>query len=295
MMLRACVMGVTAAFAICHSALAQDAQTPAFAWREIETENIFGFTEGTDIGVENEKEVSLQTIGRFGKTDGSYRAFDHRIAFGYTPTQFVHLELGFLAASHDIRNVTDLDNRNSTQFGGLSGELKYLLIGRGPGAPIGLAVSTEPEWGRVDETSGERVTKYGLENRLTADTALIEDRLFLALSGLYEPEVVKHSDGETERESTLGFSTALSYRFVQHALAGVEAQYFRHYTATGLHGFDGDAFYLGPTLVLQLAHETTLTAAWAFQVSGRTVGEPGSLNLTEYDRQRAKLKLNVEF
>jgi hypothetical protein len=284
-----------AALLICSPAFAHDTQTPPTAWPEIETENLFGFTEGTDIGEEGEKEFFVQTNGRFGKADGSYRAFDHKVGFGYTPSQFFNLEFGLLGASHSIRNVPGLDNRDTTQFAGVFGEIKYLLIGRGPGSPFGLSISVEPEWGRVDDTSGERVSKFELETRLTADTALIEDRLFWAISLLYEPEVVKPAGEDTERESNLGFSTALTYRFTPQVAAGAELQYIRHYSGTGLNVFEGDALYLGPTFLFRINNKTSLTAAWATQVSGRVVGEPGSLNLDEFDRQRGKLKLNVEF
>ena len=40
----------------------------------IETEHLFGFTIGTDVGHSGEKEAVLDITGRFGKRDGSYSA-----------------------------------------------------------------------------------------------------------------------------------------------------------------------------------------------------------------------------
>ena len=43
----------------------------ASSWRELETKYIFGFTTGSGIGLEGEKEFTIDTVGRFGKRDGS--------------------------------------------------------------------------------------------------------------------------------------------------------------------------------------------------------------------------------
>jgi hypothetical protein len=38
-----------------------------------------------------------------------------------------------------------------------------------------------------------------------------------------------------------------------------------------------------------------MTAAWATQVSGHSTEDPGTLNLHDFSRHRAKLKLAFEF
>ena len=57
----------------------------------------------------------------------------------------------------------------------------------------------------------------------------------------------------------------------------------------------GDAVYVGPTLYVQLSRKTFMTAAWNTQVAGRDLENPGALNLSEFSRHRAKLKVAVEF
>src|SRR3954452_14867522 len=114
-------------------ALAEEAhESGPGEFREIETENLFGFTTGSDIGLQGEKEISAQTVGRFQKRDGSFRGLEHKLEFEFTPTQFMQLELGLLGTSHRIRDVTGFDDRNRSGFEGISGELRYLLLGRGP-------------------------------------------------------------------------------------------------------------------------------------------------------------------
>src|SRR5664279_5957087 len=68
----------------CAAARAEDANS----WREIETKYIFGFTTGSGIGLEGEKEFTIDTIGRFGKRDGHYSATETKYEFEFTPSQF---------------------------------------------------------------------------------------------------------------------------------------------------------------------------------------------------------------
>jgi hypothetical protein len=289
---RACCF--VAAFGLAAGSHGASAQDDASNWRDIETKYIFGFTEGTSIGLEGEKEVSIETVARIGKRDGRYTATETKLEFEHTPSQFFQFEFGALLASHDINNVTGLDNRRQFAFGGLFGELRYLVIGRGPGAPIGLAVSVEPVWRRIDETGGARVTNFELETKVSLDAELVSNRLYLGANAIYEPEWTR-ADGTIERESTMGFSAALAFRPAQPVLIGAEIGYFRHYDGIGFNVFTGDALYVGPTFYWQLAPKMFMAAAWAVQVAGHDVETPGPLNLAEFSRHKAKLKVALEF
>lgn len=264
-------------------------------FREIETKYIFGFTSGTSIGLEGEKEFSIDTVGRFGKRDGRYTATETKLEFEQTPTQFIQYEFGALLASHRIRGVTDLDDRSAFNFGGLFGEIRYLAVERSQSSPIAVTLSLEPTWRRIDETGGERVRNFELEAKVAADVELVPNRVFLAFNAFYEPEWTRTLDGENERESKVGLSTALAFRVSPPVVIGAELGYFRHYEGALLNTFDGDALFLGPTFYWKFARKAFLTAAWASQITGRSVDTPGSLNLSEFSRHRGKLKLAVEF
>lgn len=286
---------LAAAFGFFGGVYPASAQDDASKYRDIETKYIFGFTEGTTIGLEGEKEFSINTVGRFGKSDGRYAATETQLEFEHTPSQFYQFELGALLASHDIAGVTGLDDRNQVEFSGLFGEFRHLLIGRGPGAPIGLTVSVEPNWRRIDETSGERVTNFELETKVAADTELIENRLYLGVNAIYEPEWTRDATGAVAKESTLGLTAALALRPAEPLVIGIEAGYYRHYDGTTFNAWTGDALYVGPTFYWQFAPKMFMTAAWGVQVTGHDVDNPGPLNLAEFSRQRAKLKLAMEF
>jgi hypothetical protein len=264
------------------------------AFNEIETKYIFGFTEGSGIGLQGEKEVSTDTVGRFGKRDGRYAATETKLEYEFTPSQFVQFELGGLVASHDIKNVMNLDNRNAFEFSGLFGEVRYLFLERGPNSPISGTISFEPNWRRIDGTSGNQVTNYEFETKLALDAELVENRVFLGFNAIYEPETTR-SGGMWMRESTLGLSGALSFRPVPPLTVGAEVGYFRHYSGIAFDQFTGEALFVGPTMFLRFAPKFFMTAAWATQVRGHTVGDPSRLELEEFSRQKGKLKFAYEF
>jgi hypothetical protein len=91
---------------------------------EIETKYIFGFTEGSGIGLEGEKEFSPVMVAAFGKRDGRYAATETKLEYEFTPNQYVQFELGPIVSSHNIQNVTGLDDRSQFRFGGLFGEIR---------------------------------------------------------------------------------------------------------------------------------------------------------------------------
>jgi hypothetical protein len=263
-------------------------------FHEIETKYIFGFTEGSGIGIEGEKEFSIDTIGRFGKRDGRYAATETKFEFEYTPNQYIQLEFGPLAAGHYIRDVTDLEDRHLFRPSGFFGEIRYLLLDR-PASPVAVTVSFEPTYRAFDETGGEPVTNFEFETKIMADVELVKNRVYGAVNLIYEPEMTRMPDGSWERESQFGLTGAVSFRMLPDLLIGVEADYYRHYDGTFLNTFTGDALFVGPTLYWKFARKMFMTAAWNAQVWGREIETGQRLNLEEYSRSRAKVKVAVEF
>ena len=273
------------------AARAEDAST----WRELETKYIFGFTTGSCIGLEGEKEFTVDTIARFGKRDGHYAATETKYEFEFTPSQFVQIEFGALGSTHNIRGVTDLDDRNQVAFAGGFAEFRYLAIERTSNNPLSVTLAFEPNVRLIDETSGDRVHNYEFETTVNADLELMRNRLFAGFNLLYEPEVTQTASGDTQREATFGGSAALSLRIASNIVVGGEVWYLRHYDAANLTAFTGDAVMVGPSLYIQFTPKMFMTAAWNTQVWGREIGNPVSLNLAEFQRHRAKLKFAWEF
>ena len=273
--------------------LAQD--TREAKWPEVDTKYIFGFTEGTSVGDPGEKEFSAETFVNFGKADGHYTASSTRLEFEYTPAERVQFEVGPLVSTHDISGVSGMDDRHSLAFQGLFGELRYLVLEHSATSPVAVTLSVEPVWRRIDETTGDRVTNFELETKLSADTELVADRLFLGFNAIYEPEMTRTPDTAWANESQMGLSTAVAVRPIAPLLIGAEVEYFRHYSGIAFNSFTGDAVYLGPTFYLKLSPKTFMTAAWSTQIGGHAVDEIGGLNLADFSRNRAKLKFAFEF
>jgi hypothetical protein len=265
------------------------------SWREIETKYIFGFTLGSGIGLEGEKEVSVESTGRFGKREGSYAATETKYEYEFTPNQFIQIEFGALGSTHDIHGVTDLDDRSQIALGGAFAEFRYLALERTSNNPLAVTLAVEPTIRRIDETSGERVRNYEFETTVNADLEILRNRLYAGFNLLYEPEFTKPAFGESFHEATAGGSAALSFRAVSNVVFGAEVWYLRHYDAANLTAFTGDAILLGPTLFIQLTPKSFMTAVWNTQVWGREIGSPVSLNLSEFQRNRVRLRFAYEF
>ena len=288
------MMIASAVVMLCGTTAARAQDSAPLQFYEIETKYIFGFTEGSGIGIEGEKEFAIDTIGRFGKRDGRYAATETKFEFEYTPNQYIQLEFGPLAAGHYIRDVTDLYDRHMFRPSGFFGEIRYLLLDR-PASPIAVTVSFEPVYRAFDETAGEPVTNFEFETKIMADVELVKNRVYGAVNFIYEPEITRVADGSWERESKLGLTGALSFRVLPDLLIGVEADYYRHYEGTFLNQFTGDALFIGPTLYYKFARKMFMTAAWNAQVWGREIETGQRLNLEEFSRSRAKVKVAVEF
>jgi hypothetical protein len=271
-------------------------QSVADVFHEAESKYLFGFTDGADIGNEGEKAIEYEATGSFQKRGGSYAAIEHELAFEHVLTQNFSYEVSAHGLSHSISNVEDLDDRHSTQFSGLSAKLRYLILGRGPGSPIGLTVSAEPEWFRADGTDGTQTRGYSTTFKLVADTEFIANRLYAALNLNYEPEVAKPSGGDLwERSSSAGVSLGLAYRVTPTVALGVGAEYDRAYDGLTFQTFNGHALFVGPTLQVNFSSKVLLAAAFSTQVAGHAVDDPRALDLTNFERYRANLKLEFEF
>jgi hypothetical protein len=272
-------------------AQAQDYST----FHEIETKYIFGnFTVGSSTGIEGEKAFEPETRADFGKRGGRYAVGATELELEYTPTQFMQVTFGPTVSYYNVHNVPGLDDRNLGTVNGFEGQLRSVLIDRGP-SPFAVTLSLEPEFHSRDETSGAKVVNYGLEAKFEADTELIKNRLFLGFNLLYEPETTRADLGMWSKESTFGVSSALAYQIIPNVVIGADLWYLRHYDGTFFNSFTGDAVYLGPTFYWKIAPKVLMSAAWEAQIAGREAGVASALDLTDFSRQRARLLLEFEF
>lgn len=266
------------------------------SFHELETKYIFGFTEGSDIGAEGEKAIEFETTGAFGMRGGHFSAIEQEVEFEGVPTQFFGYELSAHGLAQSINNVEGLDNFHNINFSGLSAEFRFLLIDRGPGSPIGLTFTVQPEWARVDGVSGALTRDFSATLKAVADTEIIPNRLYAAANLIYEPDVSREFGAyKWQQSSNLGLTAAMAYRIAPKVTLGGELQYYRAFDGLGMQTFQGNALYVGPTLHVQFTGKIMLAAAFSTQISGHATGEGRSLDLTNFQRNLANLKLEFEF
>src|SRR3954468_12307992 len=262
---------------------------------KIDTEHIFGFTEGADIGNVRDKEFEKETSAGFGKRMGLYAASSTLLDFKYVPSPGLLISPGLLVAYHGISGVPGFDDRQQIGLQGLSFEVKYQLLDR-KHAPFGLTLFAQPRWTRIDEASGERVSQFSSEFTLALDKEIVPQRLFGAINLIYEPEISRsHETGEQERGSGLGLSAALAAQVLPGFLIGAEARYLRAHAGLVPDALKGEALFIGPTLYTRLSPDTFMSIAWNAQVAGHVAGAPGQLDLINFERNRVRFRLGLEF
>lgn len=269
---------------------------PAGARAEgIDTEHLFGFMIGSDVGDSGEREFQSQSTGRFGKRGGVYRSGEQEFEVEFVPAPDFRVELGSSFAAHDIRNVPGLDDRRQLAWQGVSLDLRYRFFGR-EAAPFGMTVAVETHAERIDETSALPGRAYGTKLTLAFDRELVPNAVLAALNVSYQPEWTQLAGAAfTERESTLGVAMAVMAQVRPGLLVGGEARYLRRYDGLGLDALEGQALFVGPTAYLKLSERSRLTAAWSSQVWGRETGSRAALDLAKFERHQARIIYGVNF
>jgi hypothetical protein len=261
----------------------------------IDTEHLFAFMIGSDVGNVGEREFQSQTTGRFSKTLGNYRAIGQEFELEFVPARNFRVELGGTFATHDIFGVPGFANRSQFEGQGISLDLRYRFLDREKD-PFGLTLAAESRADRIDETTAARVRKYGTEFTLAFDRELIPDLSVVALNLIYQPEWTRVlTTGQTEQESTVGAAMAVMAQIRPGFFLGGEARYFRKYDGIGLEQFEGQALFVGPTAFLKLSERSRLTANWSFQAWGHAAGSTAALDLVNFERHQARLVLGVNF
>lgn len=264
---------------------------------ELNTDHLFSFNAGSDVGDPGENEVQGGFSGRFGKASGTYSALAAELSFRTTPVRNVAVGMAASASHFTINNVPDLDDRNMTVFSEFSFALAYRLVDR-TATGLGLTISAEPHWARVDDMTGEPINGYGTDFALAADREIVPGRIVGVVNVLYQPEVDQSRlDGTWSRETVAGIGTGLMFKAHENIFVGVEGRYLRKYETLDFGGFSGQALFLGPSVSLALSKQSWLTVGWNAQVAGRAAAAAagGSLDLSNFNRHELRLAIGTQF
>ncbi len=271
---------------------ADDAKTRT---NELDTEHLFGFVEGADIGGRGETEFVIDSSLRAGKSGGSFADTASELELKYTAFENFRISTAATLAWYDIAGVTGISDIRRAAIQSFSSDARFRVLDRAQ-APFGLTVSISPHWGLVDETSGVRAGHSGAEIQALADRELVPDRLVGAINLLFANDRARllASDG-VEHESLLGAGAAFAAQIRPGLWLGGEARYLRDYAGAALNVFSGQAVYAGPTVYMRFGRKAFVSAAWEFQIQGHAIAVPGALDLTNFERMQGKLRLGFEF
>jgi hypothetical protein len=271
---------------------ADDAKTRT---NELDTEHLFGFVEGADIGGKGETEFVIDSSLRAGKSAGSFADTASELELKYTAFENVRISAAATLAWYDIAGVTGIADARRAAIQSFSSDARFRVLDRAQ-APFGLTVSVSPHWGLVDETSGVRIDHYGAEIQMLADREFVPGRMVGAVNLLFANDRARllASDG-VEHESLLGAGAALAAQIRPGLWLGSEVRYLRDYTGATLNAFSGQAVYAGPAVYMRFGRSAFASAAWEFQIRGHAVAAPGALDLMNFERMQGKLRLGFEF
>ena len=276
---------------VCFSAL-----LPAGVQAEgIDTEHIFAFMIGTDVGSVGEREFQTETTGRFGKSSGNYRAAGQQLELEFVPAKNFRIEMGTTFSAHDINGIPGFDDRRQLGWQGVSVDFRYRFLDRET-APLGLTLAMETHADRIDESTAAAVRSYGTEFTLALDREIVPNVAVVALNLIYQPEWTRFvGTGAAEQEATIGAALGVMARLRPGFFLGGEARYLRKYEGIGLEELAGQALFIGPTAYFQLSERSRLTASWSVQAWGRPAGSNATLDLVNFERHQARLVFGVNF
>ncbi|WP_338122557.1 hypothetical protein [Bradyrhizobium yuanmingense] len=265
------------------------------AHSEIDTEHIFGFSMGSDIGKPGEMEIEFENVGAFGKRSGTYAAWANLNQVKYTVSDNFRIAPGFALTGQHISGVPGLADHRDVAFGGVALELRYKLVDRAV-APFGLTLHAQPGWSRIDDASGMHIAQYGAEFAALFDSELVKDRLFAAFNVWYGTGGTREiSTNLWRHDSEMQLQAAISYAVQPDLVFGLGVRYARAYDGGGLDRFLGDAVFAGPTFSYNISKEVGISGTWQMQVAGQAIGDVRSLNLDQFERHQALLRLNLHF
>jgi hypothetical protein len=261
----------------------------------IDTEHLFGFMIGTDVGDVGEREFQSQTTGRLAKNGGGYRAVSEELELEFVPARNFRIELGSAFAGHDITGVPGIEDRRQLAWQGVSVDFRYRFLDR-EAAPFGLTFAVETHADRIDETTAAVVRNYGTEFTLAFDREVVPNLAVAALNLIYQPEWTRFIGTQAaEQESTIGAAFGLMAQIRPGFFLGGETRYLRRYEGIGLEELAGQALFIGPTAYFQLSGRSRLTATWSVQAWGRPAGSNAALDLVNFERHQARLVFGVNF
>lgn len=268
---------------------------PGAALADVDSEHLFGFTEGTEIGRKGDKELELEAHGRFHKRWGSYAAVSPGVEGKFTVGDHLRISPTASVGHHHIRNHPDFTDHSGGGFETIGLETKVRLLDRTQSG-LGITIGVTPTFARLDSASGEHVRSYGVGFQFAMDKEIVADKLLWAFNLTYDPAATHSAvTGAWAHDSSIGVSGAIAGRVYGETFLGAEMRYVRAYDGMGLDRFAGHALFVGPTFFTRLSPTVWLAAGWNIQVAGRSETELARLDLANFEKHEVAVRVGIAF
>lgn len=269
------------------AARAQDAQAHQAAGAEtLDTEHIFGFAEGSDIGPRGEWEFESFTGGGFGARAGNVDV-GNDTSLRYTLTDELRLSAGGLLDYFGNRNVPGAAGRSEPSFGGVIAEARWNILNWRT-APFGMTLSLDPEWRRAGPAAGKPNDSYSAAAALLVDKELIPEKFFMAINLIYSAFFLPLKGG-LEHDDSFTIIASGSYALGPNIFFGAE---IRHENLAQNGNLNAHALFVGPQLYARLGATLSVTLAFAAQLPDFAAR---ALDLKNFDRHQIGLRLAYSF
>jgi hypothetical protein len=267
----------------------------------VSTADLFGFTQGSDVADPGERGAAVELEGFFGRRPAPFIAGTSKFEVNFGVLDGLEIAPSLTLGATRLRDPDTLAVRGAGGVVGFGTEVKVRLLER---APLGITLLAEPQFGWFDEGAGARGERRALETKLLIDAVVLPEQVFAALNIIYDLDWFRRRGREEialgvfapydpERASTLGFSAAIAGQAAENLFLGGEARYLRAYEGLALSKFEGNALFLGPTLYWKASDAIEISAGWSAQVWGRAAGRKHGLDLHNFNRHQAKLKVSI--
>jgi hypothetical protein len=272
---------------------------PASEAADVPGENIFGFTDPTDVGNPGDTAIGSENTGRTGKRLGRYFTLQSKTELSRTLGENTWGAVSLFNSYYRVRDVADLDrNLNRTAFDGLSFEIARRVVERSATNPFAVTLALEPRWSRLDAVAGTRVESFSAEAKLFVDAVVVPEKLFWAMNLNYAPGTQRGVEPWAKWVDSAGtnVSTALTYAWSPSVFMGGEVRLLSAFNTALLGRYAGSALFIGPTFLWKITDKVAFNAVWTPQVAGRSEGNKDRLyDLDNFERHQFRAKLAVQF
>jgi hypothetical protein len=270
--------------ALAHSQEARPAD--ALSADRFDTEHIFGFAEGSDIGPPGEAEIESFTVGSFGATGGNFTIGNDTSA-RYTLSEQLRLSVGALTDYFHVGGVPGLLGHGAAEFSGVTTEARWNILNWRT-SPFGMSLSIDPEWRRADAASARQDGNYGVTTALLIDKEVIPETFFAALNLIHSASFLPFG-GKWEHDDAFSVIVSGAYAITPDLVVGAE---IIHENLAQNGSLNAHALFVGPQLFLRLNKDVTASMAWAVQIPDAAARQ---LDVVNFERHQLGLRFAYDF